>query len=413
MTNMTATIEKIRSDFPIFQKHPDLNYFDTAATALKPQVVLDVVHGYDAEYSANIHRALYDISQEASDHYENARKTVAKFIGAKSADEVIFTSGTTASINHFSESFAKAFLKAGDRILITQMEHHANFLPWQRIAEDFKCELDVLPILPNGELDLAQLDHYLSQPNLKLLAITAVSNTLGTVNPVDMIAKKCKEKGIFVFVDAAQSVSHHQYHLAESDIDFLAFSGHKIFAPTGIGVLWGRKELLKKMPPFFVGGGMVYEASIDKSIFLTPPARFEAGTPPIAQAIGLARAIEYLQALGWDTIHEIEKEHLRRGNEVFAKYKDFIKVYGSSEHKIPIFSFSVNEIHTHDVGSFLNEMKLCVRTGHQCTQPLWKFFGVSSVTRISMSVYNHFEEWEKIDQGLKMLLEFFDVRKFS
>ncbi|MGL4561491.1 MAG: aminotransferase class V-fold PLP-dependent enzyme [Brevinema sp.] len=412
MKDYNAIINNIRCDFPIFQTQPNLCYLDTAATALKPQCVIDAVLAYDSEYSANIHRAVYDMSQKASDHYEHARKVVANFIGANSPAEVIFTSGTTASINHFSESFAKVFLKEGDRIVISQMEHHANFLPWQRIAEDFKCTLDVIPILPNGELDISRIDDFLTAPT-KLLAITAVSNTLGTKNPIDFLAKKCKEQGIYILVDAAQAVTHDKYNLAQSNIDFFAFSGHKIFAPTGIGVLWGRKELLKKMPPFFVGGGMVYEANSDKPIFLQPPARFEAGTPPIAQAIGLARAVEYVESIGWETIQDIEQQHLIRGKKVFHNYQDYIQLFGTSEHKIPIFSFIINEVHTHDVGSFLNEMNLAVRTGHQCTQPIWKYFGVSSVTRISTSIYNHLDEWDKVDQALKLLLEFFHVGKFS
>ncbi len=245
--------------------------------------------------------------------------------------------------------------------------------------------------------------------------MTAVSNTLGTVNPIRELAALCKKNGAYILVDAAQSVAHQPYDLsgADRDIDFLAFSGHKMMASTGVGVLYGKKELLKKMPPFFMGGGIVHDVTMDSAVFSSIPSRFEAGTPPIAEAISLMHAVNYIQNLGWDLIQGIDGYQRNLGNEVFGRYKDYIRVFGNTADKAPIFSFQVNETHPHDIGSFLNEFKLCLRTGHQCTQPLWKAFGVSSVTRASAFIYNTEEEWDTLSKALKSLLEFFHVGKFS
>jgi len=407
-------ISKIRRDFPFFntENGKNLIYMDNAATTLKPQIVLDAMLQYYIEYPANIHRAVFDISQQASDAYENARKIVAQFIGANSSDEVIFTSGTTASINHFSRAFAETYLREGDRIILSAMEHHANLLPWHKIAKDYKCTLEFIPILADGELDLNQIDELLSKPT-RLLAITAISNTLGTINPIHQLTAKCKELGIYTFIDAAQSIPHMKYVLMKDTIDFLVFSGHKIFAPTGIGVLWGRKELLKKMPPFFLGGGIVYDVDLNTAIFSSIPSRFEAGTPPIAEAIGLGAALMYVDSIGWEIIYNIEQKHLYLGIKTFEKFRDYITIYGTAKNKIPIFSFIINEIHPHDIGSFLNEWSIAFRTGHQCTQPIWKNYKISSVTRASTSIYNSFEEWDRISDAFNSLLEFFHVRKFS
>ena len=416
MKDYTSEILQIRKDFPFFQTPhgQQLAYMDSAATTLKPQSVIDAVTKYNTEYSANIHRAVYDISQQASTEYEQARETIAKFIGAEHSSEVIFTAGTTAGINHFSRSFAEAYLKEGDRIVISEMEHHANILPWQKIAKDFKCSLAYIPLKLNGELDLSNIDELLSAPT-KILAISALSNVLGTINPITELTAKCKQNNIYTFVDGAQSVPHMPYSLKDKDnnIDFLVFSGHKMYAPTGVGVFYGKKELLKKMPPFFLGGGIVYDVSMDKAVFGTAPSKFEAGTPPIAEVIAFAEAIKFLEAIGWETIQGIDHQHLVLGQEVFTKFKDYIKVFGTSVPRAPIFSFQVNEIHPHDIGSFYNEFHIALRTGHQCAQPTWKRMGVSSVTRVSTSIYNSPEEWERFEKATKSLLEFFNVRKFS
>lgn len=411
MAELEQVISSIRDNFPFFSMPNNQNwvYFDNAATALKPDAVLQAVHSYDTEYTANIHRAVFDNSYKASEAYENARAVTAGFLGAAYSEEVIFTSGTTASINLFARSFAETFLQPGDRIVLSEMEHHANMLPWQKLAREFNFELAFIPITEKGELDLSNIDILLSG-NTKLLAITAVSNTLGTVNPIDFLAKKCKEKNIFVFVDAAQSVTHQPYHLAESAIDFLAFSGHKIFAPTGVGVLWGRKALLKKMPPFFYGGGMVYDVSLEQATYASLPSRFEAGTPPIAQAIGLGAALEYIQQLGWQTIKKIEAQNIEHGRKIFNKFKDYVSLVGDSDNRAAIFSFAVNGVHPHDAGSFFSEAKVAVRTGHQCTQPVMKRYCLPSVSRISASIYNTEQDWQQFEVALSALLEFFHVK---
>ncbi|SFB78445.1 cysteine desulfurase [Brevinema andersonii] len=411
MAELGQVIASIRDNFSFFSMPNNQNwvYFDNAATALKPDAVLKAVHGYDTEYTANIHRAVFDNSYKASEAYENARSITARFLGATYPEEVIFTSGTTASVNLFARSFAETFLQPGDRVVLSEMEHHANMLPWQKLACEFNFELAFIPITEKGELDLSDIDILLSS-NTKLLAITAVSNTLGTINPIDFLAEKCKEKNIFVFVDAAQSVTHQPYCLAESAIDFLAFSGHKIFGPTGIGVLWGRKDLLKKMPPFFYGGGMVYDVSLEQATYASLPSRFEAGTPPIAQAIGLGAALEYVQQLGWQAIKEIEAQNIERGKKIFNRFKDYVSLVGDSTNRVPIFSFAVDGIHPHDAGSFFSEAKVAVRTGHQCTQPVMKRYCLPSVSRISASIYNTEQDWQQFEAALSALLEFFYVK---
>lgn len=411
MAELGQVIASIRDNFSFFSMPNNQNwvYFDNAATALKPDAVLKAVHGYDTEYTANIHRAVFDNSYKASKAYENARSITAHFLGAAHSEEVIFTSGTTASINLFARSFAETFLQPGDRVVLSEMEHHANMLPWQKLAREFNFELAFIPITEKGELDLSDIDLLLSG-NTKLLAITAVSNTLGTINPIDFLAEKCKEKNIFVFVDAAQSVTHQPYRLAESSIDFLAFSGHKIFGPTGIGVLWGRKDLLKKMPPFFYGGGMVYDVSLEQATYASLPSRFEAGTPPIAQAIGLGAALEYVQQLGWQTVKEIEARNIEYGKKVFDRFKDYVSLVGNSDNRVAIFSFAVDGIHPHDAGSFFSEAKVAVRTGHQCTQPVMKRYCLPSVSRISASIYNTEQDWQQFEAALSALLEFFHVK---
>ncbi|MGL4677547.1 MAG: aminotransferase class V-fold PLP-dependent enzyme [Brevinema sp.] len=415
MKDYTQDILQIRKDFPIFQQknNHNISYLDNAATTFKPHSVIKALNEYYTEYSANIHRAVYDMSQKASDAYESSREITAKFLGA-SFEEIVFTSGTTAGINLFSRSFAESFLQKGDRIILSEMEHHANLIPWQKIAKDFSCTLEFIPINPQGALDLSSLDTLLQAPT-KLLALTALSNTLGTINPITQITELCKKRNIYTFIDAAQSVAHQAYNLKEQDknIDFLVFSGHKMLASTGIGILYGKKELLKKMPPFFLGGGIVYDVSLEHSIFGAIPSRFEAGTPPIAEAISLAAAIQYIQNLGWDLIHGIDLQHRVLAQEMFDSFKNYLQVFGNTPSKAPIFSFHIPGLHPHDIGSFLNEFQICIRTGHQCTQPTWKRFQVSSVTRASAYIYNTPQEWEHFTKTLKSLLEFFDVRKLS
>ncbi|MGL5721291.1 MAG: aminotransferase class V-fold PLP-dependent enzyme [Brevinema sp.] len=411
MSNWNDLVSAIRKDYPFFAC-PDNQgwaYFDSAATALKPKAVLDAGYNYNACYTANIHRAVFDNSYKASNAYEKARSTVAQFLGAQHASEVVFTSGATAGINLFARSYAESFLKKGDRIICTQMEHHANLVSWQKIAQEFECEIVYVPLQANGTLNLDVLPSLLT-PNAKLMVLTAVSNVLGTVNPVEDIAVLCASKNVHIFVDVAQSVVHMPYDLKNSAIDFLVFSGHKMFAPTGIGVFYGKKSLLKNLPPFFYGGGMVQDVSLEKTTYAPSPSRFEGGTPPISQAIALGAAINYMQGLGWQTIHVLETYNLEYGLKIFQKYHDKgISLVGNAPNRVPIFSFTVRDVHPHDVGTFLSEQKIAVRTGHQCTQPLLHQQGLSSVTRVSCALYNTQQEWDQLDNALSRLLEFFHV----
>ncbi|MGL4524419.1 MAG: aminotransferase class V-fold PLP-dependent enzyme [Spirochaetia bacterium] len=409
---ISEQITKIRDEFPIFKNkglQSPFVYFDHAATSLKPACVVDAIMDYYTKYTANIHRGVHRDGYEVSKMYEAVRKKIAQFLNAKKAKEVIFTPGTTASINLFARSFCQGFLKNGDRILLTQMEHHASIVCWQAMAKEFSLELDYIPITPQGELDLYALDELLT-PKTKLISILAVSNTLGTINPISLISKKCHEKGIYIFVDAAQSISHFPTDVEKDDIDFLAFSGHKIFGPTGVGIFWGKEVLLKKMPPFFYGGGMIREVHLDQSHYLELPHCFEAGTPPIAEILGLGAAIDFVQRIGWPTLYDIEQYHIEQAQKIFDKYSDHVRILGPRSSRIDIFSFDIKGLHSHDIGSFMAEMGIAMRNGHQCTQPIIDFFCVSSVSRISSAIYNSDEDWQYLDEKIEEMLRFFHVK---
>ena len=407
-------IKEIRQEFPIFeyqssQKTPFV-YFDHAATALKPRCVIEAMTDYYSKYTANIHRGVHQGSYKASSEYEKARQKIARFINAKSDQEVIFTSGTTASINHFARSMCQGILQKGDRVILSTMEHHSSLVCWQAMAQEYDLQLDFIDFDDDGELDLSNLDALLAPPT-KLLSVLSVSNTLGTVNPIRDLAKKCHAQGVYIFVDMAQSVAHLPTDVQADDIDFAAFSGHKIFGPTGIGVFWGKEELIKKLPPFFYGGGMIREVELNTCAFLEGVHRFEAGTPPIAEAIGLGAAIDFVQSLGWDTMNKITARNMRLADEIFSQYADYVILYGHSKHKIDIFSWNIPQIHAHDIGSFMAEMGIAIRSGHQCTQPITRHFHLSSLSRISSSVYNLCDDWQYFARKLDEMLRFFRVKQ--
>lgn len=406
-------IREIRKEFPIFEYQSSKNlpfvYFDHAATALKPRCVVEAVSDYYTKYTANIHRGVHHGSYQASTAYENARKKIADFINAVDEQEVIFTSGTTAGINHFARSISRGILKPGDRVILTTMEHHSTLVCWQEIAKEYHLQLGFIDFDENGDLDLSDIETLLKPPT-KLLSVLTVSNTLGTINPIRELAKKCRENGVYIFVDMAQSIAHLPTDVQADDIDFAAFSGHKIFGPTGVGVFWGRKELLEKLPPFFYGGGMIREVNLHSCAFLEGVHRFEAGTPPIAEAIGLGTAIDFVKNLGWDTIQKITSGNIQIAEEIFSKYTDYVRMYGRSRNKVDIFSWNIPQIHAHDVGSFMAESGIAVRTGHQCTQPITHHFKLSSLSRISSSIYNLSEDWHYFAQKLEEMLRFFRVK---
>ncbi len=394
---MKTLAEQIRADFPILGKIVNgrpLTYLDTAATALKPLAVIDALSRTHRELSANVHRGVHTLSREATDAYDGAREAVREFLNAACVNEIIFTSGTTASINLVARTWAAANLVAGDEILITHMEHHSNIVPWQMLCEERGCVLKVAPINDRGELILDEFKALLNE-RTKLVSFNVVSNSLGTVNPVNELTALAHAAGARVLVDAAQAVACQPVDVQAIDCDFLAFSGHKLFGPTGIGVLYGKQDLLDAMPPFFGGGDMILSVTFEKTIYNKPPFKFEAGTPNIAGAIGMGRAIEYVNALGFDAIRAHEQMLLREATAALQSI-DGVRLIGTAEEKVAILSFVIDGVHPHDTGSILDSEGVAIRAGHHCTQPVMARFGIPATARASFSIYNTREDIERL-----------------
>jgi cysteine desulfurase/selenocysteine lyase len=401
----------IRSDFPIFQHYPELTYLDSAATSQKPRHVLDAERDFYERFNANVHRGIYPIAAAATRAYETSRQTVQKFIHAALPEEIIFTSGTTDATNLVAQSFALDRLQAGDNILITGMEHHANLIPWQQVCQKKGARLLVVPFDRAGILEMSILKTYLS-PKTKLVAVTHISNTLGTINPVAEIIALARQSGIPVFVDAAQSAAAYPIDVQAWDVDFLAFSGHKLFGPTGIGVLYGKKEWLDALPPYRFGGSMIRDVRFERTIFAGLPSKFEAGTPNMAGAIGLAAAINYIESIGRPAI----QNHIHALRDYAAHKLSAIReleVIGQAREKTGIFSFILSkrtpleekrEIHPHDIATILGQQNICVRAGHHCTQPIMDFYDIPATTRASFSIYNDFADIDKLVKGIEGIL---------
>ena len=395
----------IKSRFPIFKKYPDLAYLDNAATTLKPEVVLEKMEQYYREYSANIHRGIYGISEKATEEYEEARLKVAKFIKA-APSEIIFTTGATAGLNLVASGWARAYLEKGDEILVTEMEHHSNLVPWQNLAEEKELILKFIPVNV-GFLDLSKLEKLVGD-RTRLLAITQVSNVLGTVNPIEEIIKRVHKinSKVVVVVDGAQAVAHGPVDMKEMGADFYAFSGHKMYGPTGIGVLWGKKERLEEMKPVNFGGGMINEVTMQNYTLAEIPFRFEGGTPPIGEAIGLGAAVDFIEKLGWDFIRKQEKEIFDYLVESMPK-----DVGSSSYSQGTIMLLAVNYVHPHDLAQILDSVGVCVRAGHHCAQPLHKKLGLVASTRISLAVYNDRSDIDKLIEGVKKVKQIFGKKE--
>lgn len=378
----------LRNDFPnlktLVNGHPVV-YLDNAATTFKPQSVIDAINDYYTNYTSNVHRGLHSMSEQATSAFESSREKTQKFLNAKSSDEIIFTSGTTDSINLVAHCFGQQFLNPGDQILITEMEHHSNIVPWQIICEQKGTELKVLPFNDKGELRLDLLDDLLTDKT-RLMALTHISNSLGTINPIEIIIKKAHVKNIPVLIDAAQSISHTRLDVQQLDCDFLAFSGHKLFGPTGIGVLYGKKKWLDVLPPYKGGGDMIENVTFEKTTYAPIPGKFEAGTPNIAGAIGLGAAIDYVQALNLTTLAEHKNRLLQLATAELSCVPG-LRLIGTATDKTSVISFIIDEIHAHDLGTLLNEEGVAVRTGHHCTMPVMAHFGVTATTRASLSIY--------------------------
>ncbi|MCC5920697.1 MAG: cysteine desulfurase [Cyclobacteriaceae bacterium] len=392
-STLILDIDKIRKDFPVLHQQVNgkpLIYFDNAASTQKPSSVISVIKSYYENDNANIHRGIHTLAERATEAFEASRKTVRDFLGAAYEEEIIFTKGTTESINLVASSYGRNFLDPGDEIMISAMEHHANIVPWQMLCEEKGLKLRVINVTEEGEIDLADFEQQLN-PRTKIVSLVHVSNTLGTINPIKHIIDASKKQGAVTLIDGAQAVSHLEIDVQELGCDFYVFSAHKIYGPTGAGVLYGRKELLEKMPPYQGGGEMIDEVSFEKTTYNELPYKFEAGTPNIADVIAMKTAIDYINKLGKKNIAAYEDELLKYATEKVSKL-DKVTIIGKAKNKVSVLSFVVAGMHHFDIGLMMDARGLAVRTGHHCTQPLMKHFGLEGTARASFAFYNTKEE---------------------
>ncbi|MDR2027533.1 MAG: SufS family cysteine desulfurase [Prevotellaceae bacterium] len=401
-------IEKIRADFPILEREiygRRLVYLDNAATTQKPSCVISKIRDVYEQYNSNIHRSVSRLASICTDEYENARKTVSGFINAKSTNEIVFTSGTTAAINLLAFTFGEKFVNGGDEIVVCESEHHSNIVPWQLMCERKNAVLKVLPFDDSGDLKTELLDGLLTE-RTRLLCVAQATNVLGTVNPLDIIVKKAHEKGVYVLVDGAQGIQHVKTDVTASDFDFYVFSGHKIYAPTGIGILYGKEHLLEQLPPWQGGGDMVNRVSFAKTTYSGLPLKFEAGTSNYVGATGLGEALNYLISTGLDQIHSYEKELT---NYALARISSIpqLTVYGTSANKVGIASFLVEGIHHADMGEILDKMGIAVRTGRMCAEPAIHHFGLTGLVRASWTFYNTKQEIDSLCEGIEKAKKLF------
>ena len=408
ITTQTLDIARIRQDFPVlntpFHGRPVI-YLDSAVSGLTPKPVVDRLSHYKSFEHTNVHRGVSTLSQEATDRFEEAREKVRAFINAPSAAQIIWTRGTTESINLVAQTFGRSKVGAGDEILLSAMEHHSNIVPWQLLAEEKGATIRVIPMNDAGELILDDLESLINE-RTRILGVTHVSNVLGTINPVKEIIRRAHAKGVPVLVDGAQGVPHLPVDVADLDADFYVFSGHKLSGPTGIGVLYGRRELLEAMPPWQGGGSMILSVTWEKTTFCGLPTKFEAGTPAIAQAIGLGAAIDYLQALGLERIGAHEHDLLAYASERCAAIPG-LRIIGQAKAKASVLSFVLDDIHPHDIGSILDHEGIVVRAGHHCAQPVMRRFNIPATTRASFSYFNTREEIDALVSGILKVQEIF------
>jgi len=398
---MTLDVNKIRNDFPILKRKVNgypLVYFDNAATSQKPSKVIASITDYYENYNSNIHRGVHTVSQEATDAYENARKKIQKHFNAKHSEEIILTSGTTHSINLVANGFTN-LLNSDDEILISELEHHSNIVPWQMMCEKNGAKLKVIPLKDNGELDYETFLKKLSNKT-KVVFVNHVSNALGTINPIKKIISESHKQGAAVLIDGAQASSHLKADLQDLNVDFYTTSAHKLCGPTGIGMLYGKKEWLEKLPPYQGGGEMISEVTFEKTTYAELPNKFEAGTPNIVGAIGFGNALDYLNEIGFEKIESYETELL---DYATARLKSIpnLKIYGEAKNKTSVISFNIGELHSYDLGTILDKYGIAVRTGQHCAQPVMDFFGISGTVRASFSFYNTKEEIDYFYESLK------------
>ena len=394
-------VERLRRDFPILAQRvrgKPLVYLDNAATSQKPRSVIDAVSRFYASENANIHRGVHYLSERATVAYDAVRERVARFVNAASASEIVFTRGTTEGINLVAQSWARSRLRPGDEILITEMEHHSNIVPWQLVAGQTGASVRAVPLTDAGELDLSGFDRLIGD-RTRVLAVTHVSNALGTINPLRWIVSRARERGVITVVDGAQSAPHLAVDVQALGCDFFAFSGHKVLGPTGVGVLYGRSDLLEAMPPWQGGGDMIETVTLERSTYAAPPARFEAGTPMIAEVIGLGAALEYIESVGLGAIGSWEEELLGYATER-VRALDGVRLIGTAREKAAVLSFVVAGVHPHDVGAVLDDDGIAIRAGHHCAQPVMRRFGVPATARASFAFYNTRDDVDALVRGL-------------
>jgi cysteine desulfurase/selenocysteine lyase len=401
-------VQKVRADFPILRQEVrgrPLVYLDSAATAQKPQAVIDAIVRFYQHDNANVHRGVHVLSERATEAYEGARETVRRFINARDAKEIIFLRGTTEAINLVAQTYGRKHIGPGDEVLITHIEHHANIVPWRMLCEQTGAVLKVIPVDERGELKLDAVDALMTE-RTRILAVTHVSNALGTVNPVKELTRRAHAKGIPVLVDGAQAVTHFPVDVQDLGCDFYAFSGHKMFGPTGIGVLYGRMERLEPLPPYQGGGDMILSVTMEKVTYNRVPHRFEAGTPDLAGAVGLAAAIRYLEDLGMASVAAHDQELLAYATKALESVPG-LRLVGTAREKSAVLSFMLADIHPHDVGTILDREGICIRTGHHCAQPVMQHFKVPATSRASLALYNTPEDVDALVRGLHKVLEVF------
>mgnify|MGYP001361148068 FL=1 len=394
-------VQKIRADFPILSQKVNgkpLVYFDNGATSQKPQVVIDAISKYYSEINANIHRGVHTLSQLATDAYEVSRNTIQNHLNAKHNHEIIFTSGTTFGINLVANGFA-SLLQAGDEVMVSALEHHSNIVPWQFLCERTGAKLVVIPMNEKGELILSEFDNLLSEKT-KIVTVNHISNALGTVNPIEYIIKKAHGVGAAVLIDGAQATPHLRPDVQALDCDFYVFSGHKVCGPTGVGILYGKEEWLRKLPPYQGGGEMIAEVTFEKTTYADLPHKFEAGTPNIEGGIVLGTAIDYMNAIGFDKIAAYEQELLDYGTKRLQEIEG-LTIYGTSENKASVISFNIEGIHPYDIGTIIDKLGIAVRTGHHCAQPIMNFFNIPGTIRASFAFYNTKEEIDIFVEAVK------------
>jgi len=397
-------IDSIRKDFPILGKkinNNDIVYFDNAATTQKPSAVINAISDYYKNYNANIHRGVHSLAEKATTEFENTRKSVKEFINAKSEREIIFTRGATEGINLVSTSFGKEYFNEGDEIIISEMEHHSNIIPWQMISKEKDLLLKTINVKENGEIDLEDFNNLISSKT-KFVSIVHISNTLGTVNPVKEIVNICNKNNIPCLVDGAQASAHTKIDVQDINCDFYVFSAHKMYGPTGVGIVYGKEELLEKMPPYMGGGEMIKDVKFETTTYNDLPHKFEAGTPNIGDVIGFNESIKYLEKIGRDNIEKYESSLRDYTNKKLNNVEN-LNIIGNSKNKIGIFSFTIDKIHYYDLGLLLDAKGIAIRTGHHCTQPLIEKFNLDGTARLSLAFYNNIEEIDYFINSIEKL----------